>query len=391
MGELDLNISLNTPGLADGIYCAKCREGEFVCLFWADDEGPLANYTSFAVIPMQSDGSGSCSMRGGRAIPVEATHICAVACRADYMELSELLVQIPVSYLQSETTAKDLGEGKPPAKIVLMSDIHMRDKPGRFRHALSLIDDADWVMIPGDLVNDGREDQYELLKTCITEMIPHIPVFSVSGNHDTGKGDSVYYRNFEAWLRKRPGDRFRFEESATGAFAVSLNQDLDLIGLNPNYIQKNFFFPEKGEQLKWMKNYLDRSVHHRHIVMCHAPLLAHNPQRDRSKKAPYIAQDSILQNQLDETGNVVFLSGHTHVSPIVPCGCVEYDKPAHNLYINDGSVCPSDLKTDEPAIGKDWSGGCFTELNLFSSWVEVVMRQAHTGMRVARGYYRIPL
>lgn len=391
MSELDLNISLNAPGLADGNYRAKCPKGELICLFWANEEGALANYTSFAVIPLQADGSGICSLRGGRAIPPEATHVCAVVCRADYEELTVQMVEIPASYLPKENTGEISGEDKPSAKIVLMSDIHMRNKPGRFRHAFSLIKDADWVLFPGDLANDGREDQYEFLKTCITEMIPDIPVFSVSGNHDTGKGDSVCYRNFEAWLRQRQGDRFRYMDSDTGAFAVSLNQELDLIGLNPNYIQKNFFFPEKGEQLKWMKNYLEHSSHRRHIIMCHAPLLAHNPQRDGSKKAPYIAQDSILQNQVEEIGNVVFLSGHTHVSPIVPCGCVEYDKNVRSLYINDGSVCPSDLKTDEPVIGKDWGGGCFTELNLFSNRVEVVMRQAHTGMRIARGYYRILL
>ena len=71
--------------------------------------------------------------------------------------------------------------------------------------------------------------------------------------------------------------------------------------------------------------------------MCHPPLIAHNPQRT-SEMASYIVseQDTRFQKIIDENQNVIVLSGHTHVSPTI-----EFDENYGNLYINDGSICPT--------------------------------------------------
>ena len=89
-----------------------------------------------------------------------------------------------------------------------------------------------------------------------------------------------------------------------------------MIGLNPIYHQKQFFFQDKGKQLTFLEEKLKKSACNYHIVMCHPPLIAHNPQRTPDM-APYIVreQDARLQRIIDQNKNVIFLSGHTHVVP----------------------------------------------------------------------------
>ena len=93
-------------------------------------------------------------------------------------------------------------------------------------------------------------------------------------------------------------------------------------------------------QLTFLQEKLNASSSKIHIVMCHPPLLSHNPQRT-ADMAPYIVaeQDARLQKIIDENKNVIFLSGHTHVSPTI-----EMDEVRGNLYINDGSICPTTVK-----------------------------------------------
>ncbi len=80
------------------------------------------------------------------------------------------------------------------------------------------------------------------------------------------------------------------------------------------------------------------------IVMCHPPLIAHNPQRT-ADMASYIVreQDTRLQKIIDK--NIIFLSGHTHVIP-----SIEIDEARGNLYINDGSICPTTEKSENGKI-----------------------------------------
>ena len=119
-----------------------------------------------------------------------------------------------------------------------------------------------------------------------------------------------------------------------------INENMDLIGLNPVYCQKQFFFPDKGRQLDFLQEHLRKSSCDCHIVMCHPPLIAHNPQRKRNMPS-YIAaqQDRRFQEILDENGNVILISGHTHVVPTV-----EFEDTCNNLYINAGSICPTTKK-----------------------------------------------
>ena len=243
----------------------------------------------------------------------------------------------------------------------------------------------------GDLVNNCDPMQYDRLAAILEETVPDKPIFAVAGNHDIPDGQTQNYRHFEQWLHGRTRKTYTVTDSGSGAFVVMLNPGLDLIGLNPLYARKIFHFPDKGEQLKWLRQYLEDSPAGQHIIMCHAPLLAHNPQRDSGKDSPYLAQDMILQDIVDRKKKIIFISGHTHLSPNVPSGCVDYDSVKENLYINDGSVCPVDLKSPEVILPSEWSDGCYTEMMVYKDSMEIIMRYLRSGKRISRGYYNIPI
>ena len=104
--------------------------------------------------------------------------------------------------------------------------------------------------------------------------------------------------------------------------------------------------------------------------MCHPPLIARNPQREIDE-APYIPfdQDARLQQIIDENRNVIFISGHTHISPTV-----EFDSSHGNLYINDGSICPTTAKDENDKIQQ----GNVTLLEISKNEIAVTVKGIHT-------------
>ena len=113
--------------------------------------------------------------------------------------------------------------------------------------------------------------------------------------------------------------------------------------------------------------------------MCHPPLIAHNPQRTADMTSYIVAeQDAKIQSILDENKNIVFLSGHTHVSP-----SVEFDETRGNLYINDGSICPRTTKDKNDKIQQ----GNVTLLDIDENEICVIVKGIHTDMLLFENTY----
>lgn len=389
---MQIKINLYKNNIADGQYDIKDKGCIAACLSWANAEGELKEYSPFAYLPLNPDGSGRFLFTGGRGIPEEAEGVCVKTVTSDFSEVREGYWKLPETHRIYASNCS----AAPRLRIGLISDLHMTNKPGRTYAVLNRLKDMDVVLMAGDLVNNCDTSQYERLAGAIEETMPDKPIFAVSGNHDIPEGVTRNYRIFEGWLHGRqlsgqPYGQSVFMDSGAGAFAVMLNSQVDLIGLNPLYNRKIFHFPDKGMQIKWLEQYLKDSPAKQHLIMCHAPLLAHNPQRSVGKNPPYLARDASLQNIIDSKGNIIFLSGHTHLSPNVPGGCVEYDSERDNIYINDGSVCPVDLKSSEIILPAEWMDGCFTELVLYENSLEIIMKFLCSGKNISRGYYSMPV
>lgn len=270
-------------------------------------------------------------------------------------------------------------------RIIAMSDLHLARKPWQVRRALQMGQGADLVLLAGDLVNDGTPEQMREMRRCIEDKLPETPVLAVAGNHDYPRlpvpliPEGVCdYPAIQDWLLHR--QPYPYIRDSSGAYALRAGE-LEVIGLNCVSHWRRFKFPD-GAQLKWLASHLKGSGAARHIVMCHAPLLAHNPKR--GDKKPYLSRDDQLQAIIDAHRNIIFLSGHTHISMDCP-GCVEYDADRDNLYINDGSIRPTTLLAGN-GVQKAASGsGNVVELRLSPDQIDIAVLSTAGGAPVPEG------
>lgn len=249
-------------------------------------------------------------------------------------------------------------------RILAMSDLHLSKKPWQVRKALRMGSDADLVLLAGDLVNDGTPEQWACMHTCIAEVLPDTPVLAVAGNHDYPRYPSPLirreicdYQSLAEWLLGRQS--YPATVDSSGAWAIHCGE-AEILGLNCVTHWRKFLFPQEA-QLRWLETRLNEQRAPWRIILCHAPLLAHNPQRtDR----PYLHRDKQLQGILNVHRNVIFLSGHTHVSMESAISCVEYEEDRNHIYINDGSIRPTTLLQQDGRPAKSPADGNVVELLL---------------------------
>lgn len=259
-------------------------------------------------------------------------------------------------------------------RIAAISDIHLFRKTDRICCALKAAAHPDLLLISGDLTDRAQPEQFDLLRSCIQEYLDHVPVYAVMGNHDHLDRDDAAFRSFEESIHAQTP----YALDSSGAFYHRICDDVDIIGLNPHYHQKMFFFPEQGKQLRFLASMLEKSDAKRHIVLCHPPLIAHNPQRSMDM-APYITkeQDARLQSIIDSQRNVILISGHTHMAPVV-----EVDPLRNNIYINNGSICPT--TTGRPQTPTQQ--GNISILDIDEHGVQISIKGIHTGKEFYSAY-----
>jgi len=275
-------------------------------------------------------------------------------------------------------------------RFLVMSDLHLSKKPWQVRKALKMGEDADAVLLVGDLTNDGTHEQISLMQQSIAEVLPDTPVLAVAGNHDYPHFPSPMIRegycDFEAlqdWLLARHPYPCVMDES--GAWTIRIG-DVEIIGLNCIWHWRRFKFKD-GAQLNWLEKHLKNSDIRWHIILCHAPLLSHNPKRSDTK--PYLSRDEKLQSIIDDNKNIIYISGHTHVSMKSTVNCVEYDEAHHNLYINDGSIRPTTKLTADGLPEAEPADGNVVELLVSENQISVTGISMKTEQRIFGGHYSL--
>ena len=381
---MDLTINQRIPGCADGNYHVKAKGCIAASLHWADGNGALPDWQPLAYLPIETNGVGMYKMVGGRAIPKDATHVLARAVSTDFASVEEILVPIP--------KPAEMEAEKPAQRFLVMTDLHLSNKPWQVRKALSMGKDYDAVLITGDMTNDGTREQLDLFWQCVNDVIPDVPVFAVTGNHDNPNnplpqiqyGICDYPILQQKLLDRAENMGISYQQDNSGAYVATLG-DTEIIGLNAATHWRRFKFPDNA-QLDFLAQYLSHSTAKIHLLLCHAPLADHRPYKEKGE-VPYLARDRQLQQILDESGKAfVFLSGHTHVSMSCSCGCMDRDANG-NIYINAGSIRPTTVKPDEPLQPECWTEGNVVELVIGETQTTVTGISVKTGQRIARGYY----
>ncbi|MDO5344842.1 MAG: metallophosphoesterase [Lachnospiraceae bacterium] len=379
----ELKIKLYHAGLADGIFKIRAKGSLAASLYWADEAGPLPGWSGFAYVPVNPTGDAEFRFDGHRAIPYGATHVFVRCISPDFQKTEEAITAIPGEYIPCRPDAD-----RAFCRFSVMSDLHLAKKPGRIRQALRMAG-SNMILLAGDEVNDGRMEQYQEFLQCIEDAAPDKIVLPIAGNHDwpvvSGRdfdGIPVPYADFqERLLRRAENMGLDIAGSGLGHWTAAVNE-IDIIGLDCVTHPRRLTFSKDTE--KWLDGHLSETRDaKRHIILCHAPLADHNPQRSNGEA--YLSRNEYLQNMVEHYGNIIYISGHTHVSPNYEKACAEYD--AGNLYLNDGSVAPTELKGRE-LYPEEWKDGVITELGISDDTVEITMKSAQSGMIYPRGYYR---
>ncbi len=342
---------------ADGIYTVRASSCVIAQLYWADINGILSDWTSFAIIPLKaSNGTGSFIYKGNRAIPQNATHILVRAVGEDlkitYEELFEL----------EQNECNDCDEST-LIRATVLSDLHTVNKVGTLNRALETVKGSDCLLLTGDLTNDGSDAEFNLLYKCINNIIPDMPFYQVNGNHDLLQNEVEY----------------------NSMFFKNIN-GVDIIGINACH-KWDTIMPVTDMQLNMLDDFLKNSTAPYHIIMIHTPLTRNMPVRN-GHLSRYINCDKKLQKLVDSYKNIIMSSGHTHLSPSLDSGNVYMDSEHNNIYINCGSIRPTELGHESLLAPKDWIDGNNVEIVLTENMIEIKMRQINQRKYISRGYYR---
>lgn len=385
---MQLTINQVFPGCADGNYHIRAKNAIAASLHWADENGILPGWSPLACVPVEPNGAACYKMEGGRAVPAEATHVLARAVSQDFSGVEEVLVPIPKPV---ESIPEERG-----LRFLVMTDLHLSSKPWQVRKALLKGAGYDAVLITGDMTNDGTKEQLETFFACVQELLPDTPVLAVTGNHDYPAQPLPFVRHGicdypalqDALLNRAEAMGVPIFRDTSGGWRAVFG-DTEILGLNAASHWRRFTFPE-GAQLEWLFWQLQESTAKRHIVLCHAPLLHHRPYQGPEDPA-YLSRDPVLQRIVDvQKPNIIFLSGHTHVSMNCREGCAEKDA-RNNFYINCGSIRPTTLKKDEFLQPECWTEGNVVELIMGTRMLTVTGIGMKSAQKISRGHYRFTL
>lgn len=382
---IKLDMSLIWNGCADGKYFIKAKGFILAVLRWGSSNNSFSDWSPFAYVPVDPAGNGTFVFSGNRSIPQEVTHVWVRCYTSDFASFEDISAAIPKKYLPEKTQMEEV------QRFSILTDLHFTLKPWKTRMALRAVR-SDMLFLLGDLTNDGLPEQFDGFKACLEELAPAKTIFSVPGNHDilhpsrpnTDRG-CENYAAFQSYLLARAEEKgYEISYAPDGrAYAVQIG-NLEVIGLNCVTTGRRFLFPD-GIEMDWLEKRLSASDAAWHVILCHAPLLKHNPNRNEG--VPYLDKNKRLQEILDSNRRILFLSGHTHVSANVTTGNGEYDRQCQNIYLDCGSVVPTDTSGETGLMSPDWKDGCITEIAVTMNTVEICMRSIESGVQYPRGYY----
>lgn len=387
--RIKLHTNLIWPGCTQGKYIVKAKGCILAVLRWGDCNGPLCDWSPFAYVPIDPAGNGVFFFSGMRGISPGVSHVWARCYAQDFASYEDISAEIPDKYLVADAHSKDAH------RFSVLTDLHMAAKPWKIRQALRAAQ-SDTIFLLGDSTNDGLPEQFNDFRACIEEIMPGSVLFPVTGNHDvlhSSRPDAAdgckNYAAFQHDLLAKAAERGYAVTPAPDGYAYSVRiGNLDVIGLQCVTTGRRFLFPG-GEQIDWLEEHLSETPASWHVILCHAPLLKHNPHRNDG--VPYLDRNKRLQEILDRHERIIFLNGHTHVSPNILRGNAEYDMAHRNVYIDCGSVVPTDISGENGLMSPDWKDGCITELSVTDHSVEICMHSIDSGIMFSRGYYRFVL
>ncbi len=209
--------------------------------------------------------------------------------------------------------------------------------------------DADFVLLPGDLVDAGTEEEHLLMaeKLAAFENETGKAVFVIPGNHDLFKSDLAFF--------KATYSAFGFAEAIAvnednASYVAELSDDFRLLAIDST-IPGDSKPDVDAEELAWIKAQLEKANADgkKVIAMMHHNLVEHFVLADMIHSSAVVPSDD-LASVLADGGVKYIFTGHTHDQDIASytssAGNVIYD-----VVTNTINAYPCTYR--EVAFGKD--------------------------------------
>jgi 3',5'-cyclic AMP phosphodiesterase CpdA len=209
--------------------------------------------------------------------------------------------------------------------------------------------DLDFLLLPGDLTQDGEPDNHAWLSQRLAEL-PY-PVYVIPGNHDFVER---YATDSSIGIDEFPGyyTKFGYDQTEHLYYSREVMPGIRLIGLN------SIAFDDHGRQLgsgrlddaqlRWLQDTLDSVNGEWVMVMVHHNVIEHLPgQASNPLGRRYMLENATdLLGILKQAGVQLIFTGHLHVQDIaqsqgiydiVTGSLISYPHPYRilNLYQNE--------------------------------------------------------
>ncbi|MBP0017043.1 MAG: metallophosphoesterase [Cyanobacteria bacterium SBLK] len=177
--------------------------------------------------------------------------------------------------------------------------------------------DLDFLLIPGDLTQDGEQENHQWLQKRLESL--SFPAYVIPGNHDVltplPTSKNIGWSEFPRYYRKAG-----YENTEKLYYTREILPEVQLIALNSNQFDASG--KQLGcldaEQLEWLDRILldvkDKFI----LVMIHHNVIEHLPGQSQHLMGKRYMLDNapILLEKLREAGVKLIFSGHLHIQDI---------------------------------------------------------------------------
>ena len=184
-------------------------------------------------------------------------------------------------------------------------------------------DDCDFLLISGDLVDNGRaiaQEHYDVAaKLKKFEEESGKSVYVIPGNHDFGAGENDFKINdFVTTYADFGYDKALETIEGTGSYTANLGEKYRLIAFDSNDPHKSTADGVSSEEINWVCNQADKAVAEGRypILMMHHNLLDHMPLQTIFSGDFIIGNHLSVAEKFANHGIKLVFTGHEHCSDV---------------------------------------------------------------------------
>lgn len=301
--------STDKAGYAEGSIAigapASGQAPDSYIVYWADDNGKLSGYASFA--PVTASDNTVMTIPKNVIIPVGAKALLVYSAYKTKVSGDCVKVQLPDGAAVSSW-------GTPLYEFQVMSDVHLTDSASHtynvhFKNALAdiakLSPDSIGIFINGDVTDHGKDSQYAQLKSIVKAAGDKIPtVYPAAGNHDLGFPDESYETYLNRFLTQTgvPTETSYYDVKIGNAHFIMLASE----GSGGDAILSK-------TQLSWLREKLSEGDANTPVyILLHQPLYNTVAGSFPGQHWDGVADDEALIAVLKDFPQAILFSGHSH-------------------------------------------------------------------------------